>query len=103
MDFQGWTRIRVLSGYTANARYRANEKVRHYGYVPRNLCEHIPSPYFSSPVIEVSVIKSGLRVVIIETKHARYEVFCVPKESMIYKSQREAENIFMAALRQKTA
>jgi hypothetical protein len=93
VEVNTWRRIKVLRGYAANARYRAQEKVKHYGYVPRRLCAHIPSPFFYSPTREVSTIRSGLRVIIVETSHARYEVFCVPSERMICRTQRDAERV----------
>jgi len=90
-----WKRIRVLNGYTAKARYYNDQKLRYSaGYISRFDCEHIGTPYFSSPSIGVATIKSGLRVIIMETKHRRFEVFCVPNSVKIFKFQREADDAF---------
>lgn len=76
-------RIKVLPGYAAHARFLYDmatagetrpERYDAIGSIPRQ--EHIPSPYAYSPVHSV-YDWHGVPVVIVETRHRRYEVFRV--------------------------
>ncbi len=71
-------RIKVIIGYSALARYHVNVGHKPIGYIPR---QPIRSPYCSGPS-HVVWSCSGQPIIIIETKHRRYEVFAVP-QSMI--------------------
>jgi len=64
-------RVRVLSGYAAHARFQSELALDFLGEIPR---EAIPSPYAFSPV-HVVYSWLGKPVIIVETRHRRYEVF----------------------------
>lgn len=67
-------RLRVLSGYAAHARFNAECSLDFIGEIPREF--QIPSPYAYSPVHVVSTwIPRNVPVIVVETKHRRYEVF----------------------------
>lgn len=65
-------RVRVLSGYSAHARFLAETGEGYLGEIPREA--GIPSPYRYSPT-HVVLDWNGVPVIIVETKHRRYEVF----------------------------
>jgi len=65
-------RVAVLPGYTAHARFAAGLLGDVAGYIPRE----VPTPYASGPTHTVwTRAADGLRVIIAETRHRRYEVF----------------------------
>ena len=70
------TRIKVITGYAAHARFTGEiaEEDFNIGTIPRQL--QIPSPYAYSPVHVVSRWR-GTPVIVVETRHRRYEVFRV--------------------------
>lgn len=70
------TRIKVITSYAAHARWLAEmpETDWNVGTIPRQL--QIPSPYAYSPMHPVSRW-NGQHVIVVETRHKRYEVFRV--------------------------
>ena len=75
-------RIKVIIGYAASARFHANVSETPIGYIPR---QPIPSPYSYGPS-HVVWNWTGRPIIIVETRHRRYEVFAVPP-SMIEPSE----------------
>ena len=67
-------RIKVINGYAASARFHANVSEQPLGYIAR---QPIQSPYCSGPS-HVVWDWAGQSIIIVETKHRRYEVFAVP-------------------------
>jgi hypothetical protein len=67
-------RVKVLTGYAAHARFNAELSEAPLGVIPRHA--EIPSPYAYSPTHYVYDWQ-GTPVIIAETAHRRYEVFCV--------------------------
>lgn len=70
-------RIKVITGYAAHARFLAECEDEEFlihpvGTIPRQ--SQIPSPYRYSPTHDV-LGWNGRKVVIVETRHRRYEVF----------------------------
>ena len=70
------TRVKVITGYAAHARFNAEiaEADWNIGTIPRQ--PQIPSPYAYSSSHVVSRWQ-GIPVIIVETRHRRYEVFRV--------------------------
>ena len=70
------TRIKVITSYTGHGRFTAEiaDKDWDIGTIPRQT--QIPSPYASGPTHLVSRWR-GQNVIMIETRHRRYEVFRV--------------------------
>lgn len=69
-------RLRVLTGYAAHARFNAEiAESDFYAYEIARI-PSIPSPYAYSPTHTVSLWR-GVPIIIVETKHRRYEVFDV--------------------------
>ena len=75
-------RIKVINGYAASARFHANVSEQPLGYIAH---QPIESPYSYSPS-HVVLNWGGKPIIIVETKHRRYEVFAVPP-SMIEPSE----------------
>ncbi len=73
-------RIKVVTGYAAHARFMAELVEEPIGEIPRDPA--IPSPFAYSPV-HVVWQRGEQRVVIVETRHARHEVFEVPAEAAL--------------------
>ncbi len=67
-------RIKVIIGYAANARFHVNVSAKPIGYIAR---QPIPSPYCCGPS-HVVWDWTGRPIIIVETRHRRYEVFAVP-------------------------
>lgn len=65
-------RVRVLTGYSAHARFLAETSEGYLGEIPREA--QIPNPYAYSPT-HVVLAWGAVPVIIVETKHRRYEVF----------------------------
>ena len=84
------TRIKVLTGYTAHARFLAECSEEPIGYVATESL--IPSPYAYSPTRSVWNW-SGTPIVIYETRHRRYEVFEVDGPVT---TEEQAEACFLA-------
>jgi hypothetical protein len=70
-------RMRVVTGYAAHARLSA-EMGDPIGYTARL----INGPYVSSPTHAVYALH-GQAVIVVETRHRRYEVFALPSGSVI--------------------
>lgn len=77
-------RIKVITGYTADARFWA-QTGKKLGYISRQ--NTITSPYSYSPTHTVFEYK-GTPIIHVETSHCRYEVFAVPPE-LISKTEKE--------------
>lgn len=75
-------RIKVITGYAASARFYANVSEDPIGYIAR---QPIESPYAYSPS-HVVLDWAGQPIIVVETRHRRYEVFAVPP-SMIEPSE----------------
>ena len=67
-------RVKVLPGYAAHARFLADVSEDPIGSIPRQA--QIPSPYAYSPTHTVWSW-DGRPIIIVETRHRRYEVFTV--------------------------
>ena len=68
------TKVKTITGYAPLARFYAELSEQPIGSIPR--VPEIPSPYAYSPVHLVSDWR-GVPVIIVETRHRRYEVFRV--------------------------
>jgi hypothetical protein len=66
-------RVKVLTSYAAHSRFFAELSDDAIGVIPK---QDIPSPYRYSPTHDVWDWH-GTPVIIVETKHRRYEVFQV--------------------------
>ena len=66
------TRVRVLTGYAAHARFLADVNEQPIGSIPRQ----VHQPYAYSPDHTVWAWR-GVPIIIAETRHRRYEVFRV--------------------------
>lgn len=67
-------RVKTITGYSALARFNAALSDDFIGQIPRE--SQIPSPYTYSPIHVVSTwLSMDMPVIIVETKHRRYEVF----------------------------
>jgi hypothetical protein len=67
-------RIKVVTGYAAHARFLAEVSEEPIGTIDRR--PEIPSPYAFSPDHPVWNW-NGVQVIVVETRHRRYEVFKV--------------------------
>uniref|UniRef100_A0A6H2A2L7 Uncharacterized protein n=1 Tax=viral metagenome TaxID=1070528 RepID=A0A6H2A2L7_9ZZZZ len=83
-------RLRVLSAYTARARFLAECEERPAGWIVAPPRDAIPSPYFSSLTRLVWKHDSGTLVIVSETQHRRFEVWSV-EGSTVYATERAAE------------
>lgn len=85
-------RVKVIVGYAANARFYA-EASDVVGYIPKH--PEIPSPYCYSPAHAVYGYR-GRKVIHVETKHRRYELFEVTEPIM---TDDEATAVYIASRR----
>ena len=66
-------KVKTITGYAPLARFLAEVSEHPIGSIPRT---EIPSPYASGPTHMVSDWR-GVPVIIVKTRHRRYEVFRV--------------------------
>lgn len=68
------TRVKVITSYTGHAQFLFETEPGILGVIPSQ--STIPSPYAYSPTWSVYLWR-GTPVVVVETRHKRYEIFRV--------------------------